>query len=254
VLKQFFGSVFVHPRRGADKTFNVASHHASDAARGTGLPNYDVNRVLLPHNDHSHYTHPARVQGLYMLEGSSVNTFVSCPAAYRTMQAEVPHLTQYLRETPIALGRVAEYYEPPMYQATVDSALTPAVGDPDRIHRFRWHPHLSGSLLAPFEKFQEARQAHRVFQEIMRRDTHQVKLEMRPGDLYIWDNFRVLHGREFVTEVPRTAVGQTVPEQVILDRWREVLVRRLSQVMSSKWLIHVPLERLDKMAEEVQEK
>ena len=60
VLKELFGSVFVHPRRGADRTFNVASHHSTDKARGNALPNYDINEVLLPHIDHAHYTHPIR--------------------------------------------------------------------------------------------------------------------------------------------------------------------------------------------------
>ena len=76
VLKQIFGSVFVHPRRGADQTFNVASHHKEDVKRAVGLPNYNTNEVLLPHVDHAHYQNPIQVQGWYGLEGESENTFV----------------------------------------------------------------------------------------------------------------------------------------------------------------------------------
>lgn len=41
------------------------------------------------------------------------------------------------------------------------------------------------------------------------------------------DNFRLLNGRERAIEEPRTAAGQTVPEQVIGDRWRALSVERM---------------------------
>ena len=52
VLKRLFGSVFVHPVRGLDQTFNVSSHN-HDSTRKVGLPNYDTTQVLLPHSDHA---------------------------------------------------------------------------------------------------------------------------------------------------------------------------------------------------------
>ncbi len=45
-LKNIFGSVWVHPKRGADTTFNVSSH--SDDAKRVELPNCDIQQVLLP--------------------------------------------------------------------------------------------------------------------------------------------------------------------------------------------------------------
>jgi trimethyllysine dioxygenase len=220
ILKQVFGSVFVHPRREPDTSFNIASHHEKTAKKGIALPNYNTNQILLPHLDLSHYIYPSRVQGLYALEGESENTFVSCPAVLATFQEETPHLFQHLCTAPMAFGRVAHYYTPPLYQATVDTAVTMEPGFPSRIKRFRWHPHLAGSLLSPYDKFPDARYALRKFQEIMRRDTHLLKVMFKPGDLYIWDAFRLLHGRELVTKVPRTSVGQTVPEQVVADKYR----------------------------------
>jgi len=56
VLKQLFTSVFVHPIRGADTTFNVSSHN-HDATRKVGLPNYDTTQILLPHVDHHNPSH-----------------------------------------------------------------------------------------------------------------------------------------------------------------------------------------------------
>lgn len=218
VLKQVFGSVFFHPMRGADKTFNVASHHEEDKKRGSGLPNYNIDKVLLPHSDYSHYTHPAKVQGLYYLEGESENTFVSCFAVLETLKQEAPHLYQSFCSAPMATGRVAHFYKPSMYQATTDTAVTMQPGFPSQIKRFRWHPHLTGSLLSSYDDFPEARIAHRTFQKIMNRDSRLFRFTFKPGDLYIWDNSRILHGRQRVLRVPRTAVGQTVPEQVVLDR------------------------------------
>ena len=252
ILKQLFGSVFIHPVRAADQTFNISSHHEDDAKRGATLPNYNAMKVLLPHADHSHYTNPSRVQALYALEGESENTFVSCHAALNTLKSEAPHLAKYLSTVPMAIGRVADFYNPPLYQATVDTAVTTEPGYPDRIKRFRWHPHLAGSLLAPYDTFPESRVAYQTFQEIMRRDTHLLRTLFKPGDLYIWDNFRILHGRERVLKTPRTAVGQTVPEQIVVDAYRVLKMKRLKGFIDEKWLVHVPLEQLDEMVKLVE--
>jgi len=73
-----------------------------------------------------------------------------------------------------------------------------------------------------------------------------------PGNMYLFDNRRVLHGRASVLEVPRTSVGQSVPEQTEVDEWREMLTSRLTRVLEEKWLIQVPLAQLyelDKLVE-----
>jgi trimethyllysine dioxygenase len=248
VLKQIFGSVFAHPRRGTDKTFNVSSHHEDDKKRGVGLHNYDTSHILLPHTDHAHYTHPIQVQGWYGLEGTSENTFVSSLGVLHTMRSESPELINYLCNTPMAMGRAAYYYDPPMHQGTVDTAVTMQPGYPSQVKRVRWHPHLTGSLLAPFDSFQNARRAHQKFQEIARRDTHQLKVTLKPGDLYIWDNFRILHGRERVFDVPRTGVGQTVPEQAVADRYRSLQINRLRDYIEDTWLVHIPARQLYDLA------
>jgi trimethyllysine dioxygenase len=134
-----------------------------------------------------------------------------------------------------------------MYQATTDTAITTQPGFPNQIKRFRWHPHLTGSLLSPFDEFSEARVAYRTFQEIMRRDSHLYRTLFKPGDLYIWDNFRILHGRERVMVLPRTAVGQTVPEQVVADQYRFLKMARLKGHIDENWLVHTPMQQLYEM-------
>lgn len=219
VLKRLFGSVFVHPIRGTDQTFNVSSQD-HDATRKEGLANYDTTKLLLPHTDHAFYDNPIQVQGFYCLEGESENTWVSVLACLETLKSESPESFEHLCKSPMAVGRVSRFYGEPLYQATVDTPVTTQPGFPDRFKRIRWHPNLTGSLLAPYDDYKEARLAHGRFQEIVRRDTHQLKILFKPGDLYVWDNFRLLHGREKVLRNPRTGVGQTVPEQVVHDRYR----------------------------------
>lgn len=250
VLKQLFGSVWVHPIRGADTTFNVSSH--SDDAKRAELPNYDIKQVLLPHTDHAFYDSPVQIMGFYGLEGKSENTWVSSLAALHTFEVENPDLLKHLRTAPMAIGRVSRFYGLPLYQATVDAAVTMQPGSPNEIKRLRWHPNLTGSLLAPYHNFKMARLAHQKLEEIMRRDTHQLKLVLNPGDLYIWNNFTLLHGRERVIEVPRTGVGQTVPEQAIADRYRELQVKQLTTYVDEKWLIHMPIPQLREMRKLVQ--
>lgn len=247
VLKELCGSVYFHPMRGADKSFNVTSHYTEDMKPGVVLPNYNTKKVLLPHSDHSHYTYPARIQGLYALEGQSENTFVSCFATLATLKKEAPHLYEPFCNAPMATGRVAHFYKPSMYQATTDTAVTMQPGFAGRIKRFRWHPHLTGSLHSSYDDFEEARVAHRTFQEIMVRDSHLFRFVMKPGDLFVWDNFRILHGRERVLEAPRTVVGQTVPEQVVADRYRAVKMAKLRDFIEDKWLVHTPMDQLHEM-------
>ena len=246
VLKRLFGSVFIHPIRGTDQTFNVSSH-SDDAKRAVGVPNYDTTQLLLPHTDHAFYDNPIQVEGFYCLEGQSENTWVSAFATLATLKQESPDLYEHLCKAPMALGRVSRFYGDPLYQATVDTAVTMEPGFPDQVKRVRWHPNLMGSLLTPYDEYKQARAAHQKFEEIMRRNTHQLKLIFKPGDLYIWDNFRVLHGRERVLEVPRTGVGQTVPEQIVHDRSRALHMNVLQKYVDEKWLVHMPMKQLREM-------
>lgn len=248
VLKRLFGSVFVHPVRGTDQTFNVSSH-SKDAERAVGVANYDTSQLLLPHSDHAFYDTPNHIQGFYGLEGRSQNTWVSSLSALAAFRREFPTLHRHLRDTPVTVGRVSRFYGAPLCQATVDTPLTPHPGSPNNsVRRLRWHPNLTGSLLAPYGEYAAARLAHVRFQEVMRRDAHQLTLVLEPGDLYVWDNFRLLHGRERVLEVPRTGVGQTVPEQVVSDRYRALQMDALKGHVDEAWLIHMPMPELCEMA------
>ena len=251
VLKQIFGSVFAHPRRSAERTYNIASHHVGDVRKGHLVPNYNTANYLLPYVDQSFCQHHTRIVGLYILEGDSDNAFASGPGVLATLKDEHPELVAPLRDAPVAFGRAGKMYAPTQYQGATATAVTPRPRFPDQIDRFRWHPHLVGALLCPFDAFPLALEAHRTFQAIMDRPSHRLRLRLAPSDMYLFDNHRVFHGRERVAAAgPRTCVGQSAPEQAVLDGWREALIARLPGFMEEKWLIHVPLMQpyeLDKM-------
>lgn len=141
-------------------------------------------------------------------------TFVSCPAVLATFKEESPELLQHLEQAPMSIGRVVDWYDPPLYQGNANTVLNSDVVS-GSVKPFRWHPHLSGFLVSPHDKYHEARAAHRKFQEISRRDSHELRVHLQSGDLYIWDNHQILHGREHVLKEPRTSVGQTVREQAV---------------------------------------
>jgi alpha-ketoglutarate-dependent taurine dioxygenase len=271
LLTHIFGGVFDHPRRTTGQSYNISSHHASDVAKGLLVPNYNTAHFLLPHVDQSFYQHHTRIVGLYVLEGESVNSFVSAPAVLEALRKESPELVTPLYTCPMALGRAGKMYTPTIYQGTTATAVT-TTGNNNNVvcHEsplthtatsttaptttFRWHPHYVGSLLCDFDAFPAALAAHRAFQAISDRPAFQTKLPLRPGDMYLFDNHRVLHGRDCVVREPRTCVGQSVTEQVVLDGWRDLLVGRLLRagaggvmVMPERWLVHVPLMQLYEM-------
>ena len=251
ILKKLFGSVFVHPTRGSDKSFNVSSR-STEADKRKELPNYDTSQVLLPHADHAFYEQPIQVQGWYILEGTSENTFVSMPATLETLKQEAPELYNSLLTTPLALGRVSGFYGQNVYQMTVDTAVSMVPGTND-FKRIRWHPNFIANILGPYDRYLEARQAQQKFLEIMRRPTHQLSLELKPGDMFVWDNYRVLHGREKVFSTPRTGVGQTVPEQVVHDKYRALVIELLQGRINDQWLVHLPMHQLREMLRLFQE-
>lgn len=247
LLLKVFRRVYFHPRRGGDLTYNIASHFERDVKKGLAVPNYNTNNYLMPHADQTFYNVPTRIAGLYILEGESDNTFVSSSSVLRTFKEENPELLEPLLKTPMTLGRAGHLYFPTQFQATVSSVVTAPFGFQTGVYRFRWHPHYVGSLLAPFSEFNKSLTAHRKFQEIMERDSHILRVKLNPGDLYIMDNYKIFHGRERVLKGPRTAVGQSVPDQTVMDGWRELLTERLLHAVDEKWLVHVPIMQLYEM-------
>ena len=246
VFKRLMRIIFIHPNHGTDQTFNVSSH-SKDAERTVSVADYDTTQLGLPYSHHSFNDNPDQVQGFYGLEGQVVTTWVYVLSALATFREEFPNLYHYLRDTPMTIGRVSHHYGDPLYQATVDTPITAQPGFPNQIKRVRWNPKLTGALLTPYNDYAKARLAHQRFQEIIRRENHQLKLVLKPGDLYIWDTFRLLHSLERVLEVPHKGVGQTIPEQIVHDRCRALHVDLLKRHVDEAWLVHMPMPQLREM-------
>ena len=246
IVPRLFGSVSIQPTRSTNQTFNVSSH-SKDAKRAVSVAQYDTIQPGLPHSHHPFYDNPNQIQGFYGLEGRTETTWVYVLSALATFWEEFPNLYHYLRDIPMTIGRASCFYGDSLYQATVDTPIAPLPGFPNQIKRVRWNPNLTGALLAPYNEYKKARLAHQRFQETMRRETHQLKLVLKPGDLYIWDSFRLLHGLERVLVVPQKGVGQTVPEQDVHDRYRALHVDFLKRYVGEGWLVHMPMPQLCEM-------
>ena len=143
VLKRLFGSVFVHPIRSSDRSFNVSSH-SKDAERAVGVANYDTTQLLLPHSDHAFYDTPNQIQGFYGLEGQSENTWVSVLSVLATFREGFPNLYLHLPDNSVAFDRVLDSYGDHLYQATVNATITSQPEFPNQIKRVRWHHFFGG--------------------------------------------------------------------------------------------------------------
>lgn len=242
LLCSIFGSVYYHLRRGADKTFNISSE---DTKKAEYLHNFDTKTVLLPHTDHSFITNPAMVMGIYGLEGASINTWVDGFAALKILNEEDPDSYTILSQTPLRYGRIAHFYTPHLMQSITDTTITFDAEIPDRVKRIRWHPHLVGPLKF-FHNYQNIRMAVQKFQSIMLRPEIKMELPLEAGDLYLWNNFRLLHGRQCILQTPRTSIGQTVTEDAVMSKARELKINRITS-LSNNWLAQLPYSLVEKI-------
>ena len=87
----------------------------------------------------------------------------------------------------------------------------------------------------------------------MRRDSHQLKVLLEPGDLYLWDNFSILHGQEKIFNTSRMAIGQTVIEQVVSDNYTAVKMDWLRDHIGEHWLIQTPTDQMNNLVELVKD-
>lgn len=65
----------------------------------------------------------------------------------------------------------------------VDPAVTMMPDFSDRVKRVRWHPHVTGALVAPLHDLLKTQEAYQKFQEISGRPSHQLTVKFGPGDM-----------------------------------------------------------------------
>ncbi|ESZ96612.1 hypothetical protein SBOR_2979 [Sclerotinia borealis F-4128] len=211
--------------------------------------NNNNTRVHLPRTAFSHHIHPPRIAACSAIESESTHTFVSSPAILSTLKEESPHLLPYLSSVPITIGGQTPSLNP--LSSSYQLATTPLLTHNKlslHSHTFRFNPQHTSSLLCSYDEFPKARAAYRKFQSIGRRNSHALKIVMKPGEVCLWDNFRVLHGREYGVMNAGICDEEMVGEQEVLDVWRGTMTRRLMEMgMEEKWLVHVPEKLLREM-------
>ncbi|CAJ2508251.1 Uu.00g094370.m01.CDS01 [Anthostomella pinea] len=89
-----------------------------------------------------------------------------------------------------------------------------------RVHRLRWNNDDRGvvpfgSLYSPMEWYAAARK----WNEILRRKSVEYWFQLKPGNVLIFDNWRVLHGRSAFTGVRRMCGGY-INRDDFVSRWR----------------------------------
>ena len=132
----------------------------------------------------------------------------------------------------------AYYYSPSLIQSNVDTPVTFYPGT-ETIKRIKWPPHLMGWIHTHSDNYSKARAADQHFQQILMDPNSIYRYEFKAGQMFVWNNFRILHGRQKIVEFPRTVIGQTVPEDIVQNRFREIQLSKI-QTIPEPWLVHLP--------------
>ena len=76
----------------------------------------------------------------------------------------------------------------------------------------------------------------------------------KTGDLYIWDNFRLLHRQERVLRGAEDVTDRLSRSRFVQDRYRILLVGALKGYVDEAWLVHMPIMQLKEMLKLVKQR
>jgi len=107
----------------------------------------------------------------------------------------------------------------------------------------KWSPHLRGWHLVAYEKQEAVIEAHAALLKLLQQ--HQLKLRLDAGDIYLFSNNRVLHGRDsIIAGADRTLNGHLVPEALMIERHRALMQKANPMFGDSPWFVAMPVERM----------
>ncbi|KAG6054003.1 hypothetical protein E4U17_004159 [Claviceps sp. LM77 group G4] len=187
-----------------------------------------TNQALAAHTDTTYFTDPVGLQAFHLLShtpppnktgeeeallgGQSllVDGFHACAIMKRKHPAEY----ELLREVRI----------PWHASGNSDVAITPdraypvVEGPPHRVHRIRWNNDDRGyvPMDAPVDKWYDAA---RKWDEILRHPSNVFWFQLKPGQILIFDNWRILHGRS-AFEGQRRICGGYINRDDFFSRWQ----------------------------------
>ena len=152
----------------------------------------DTDRGLAPHTDNPYRAPPPRLQVLHCLQdadqGGETRLVDGLAAALR-LRAENPRAFDLLRRTPIHF----EWRDATTRLATCEPLLS--VDDAGAVTAIRLN-HRSFQTIGGEPDARDAwRDAYRALAAILKAPSFGCGLRLAPGDLLIFDNHRILHGR-----------------------------------------------------------
>ncbi|KAG6065559.1 hypothetical protein E4U32_007168 [Claviceps aff. humidiphila group G2b] len=187
-----------------------------------------TNQALAAHTDTTYFTDPVGLQAFHLLShtpppnktgeeeallgGQSllVDGFHACAI----MKREHPAEYKLLREVRIPWHASGN----PDVAITPDRAYPVVEGPPHRVHRIRWNNDDRGCvpMHAPVDEWYDAA---RKWDEILRHPSNVFWFQLTPGQILIFDNWRILHGRS-AFEGRRRICGGYINRDDFYSRWQ----------------------------------
>ncbi|KAK1778386.1 Trimethyllysine dioxygenase [Copromyces sp. CBS 386.78] len=199
-----------------------------------------TNLALPAHTDTTYFTEPAGLQAFHLLEHRAAPSSSPGTGSSENEGGEAAEGGKSLLVDGFNAARILESEDPKAYEilstvrlpwhASGNAGITIA---PDRmypvleldedtgeLHRVRWNNDDRG--VVPFgEKFtpEEWYEAARKWDDILRRKSSELWVQLEPGKPLIFDNWRVLHGRSAFSGIRRICGGY-INHDDFISRWR----------------------------------
>lgn len=186
-----------------------------------------TNLALPAHTDTTYFTEPAGLQSFHMLShkgaspGEKVDggksLLVDAFHAASILKTEAPELYKCLHATGIpwhASGNNGITITPNKLYPVIE---TENQQDPDTpVHRIRWNNDDRGVVPPSADRWYEAA---RKWNEILKRKEMECWIQLEPGNVLVFDNWRVMHGRSAFTGIRRIC-GAYINRDDWISRWR----------------------------------
>ncbi|KAI2641593.1 Trimethyllysine dioxygenase [Hypomontagnella submonticulosa] len=190
-----------------------------------------TNIALGAHTDTTYFTDPAGLQAFHLLShtGHSIEKEPGTNLGGQSLLVDGFHAADILkREDPKAFEVLSRVKLP--WHASGNKGITIS---PDKLypvleidentgkmHRVRWNNDDRG--VVPFDsRYSPVKwyKAARKWNDILRRNSIEYWFQLKPGNLLVFDNWRVLHGRSAFTGVRRICGGY-INRDDFISRWR----------------------------------
>ncbi|SPQ21192.1 9df8b3d9-3dc7-48d4-b94c-25275bb52e7b [Thermothielavioides terrestris] len=199
-----------------------------------------TNEALPPHTDTTYFTEPAGLQAFHLLSHQPAPGASADEAAVsggKTVLVDGFHAARFLQQIDKPAWTTLTKVAVP-WHASGNAGITIAPDKlypvletrgqqgPNGVHRIRWNNADRG--VVPFgwtETPQMWYKAARRWNELLSREDFQLWLQLEPGKVLIFDNWRVLHGRSAFTGIRRICGGY-INRDDFISRWRNTNYKR----------------------------